>query len=158
MSFCVYFNTVGHKRWMDSYLLTFTFLSLEQVARRWSSGEKAQHSTSSSWAWISVSFSPDVLLNTWTHDNDSSYTAVFTCSQSIMSLIKTKTFELQKYTFRGLLSSLLLWIIVMWMIMNDISFLQIIIGCTMFMRGKPIMLSQRWSFFNILWQFCQQFT
>lgn len=43
---------------------TLTFLSLEQVARRRSSGEKAQQSTSSSCAWISVSFSPVVLLNT----------------------------------------------------------------------------------------------
>lgn len=43
---------------------TLTFLSLEQVASRRSSGEKAQQSTSSSCAWISVSFSPVVLLNT----------------------------------------------------------------------------------------------
>lgn len=43
---------------------TLTFLSLEQVASRRSSGEKAQQSTSSSCAGISVSFSPVVLLNT----------------------------------------------------------------------------------------------
>lgn len=60
-----------------SYQLTLTFLSLEHVASRRSSGEKAQQSTSSSWAWISVSFSPEVLLNTWEQRcDDGSYTTV----------------------------------------------------------------------------------
>lgn len=72
-----------------SYQLTLTFLSLEHVASRWSSGEKAQQSTSSSWAWISVSFSPEVLLNTWEQRcDDSSYTTVCIFSQFSLFLWK----------------------------------------------------------------------
>lgn len=71
---CLYLAATGSFHWREGGGdPTFTFLSLEQVASRRSSGEKAQHSTSSSCAWISVSLSPVVLLNTSVQN---SYTAI----------------------------------------------------------------------------------